>query len=62
MGISIPTNYNGQVKLPDGSTVKVRNGIAEFQGQKYYVEDDMVTDSEENVIGKIVNGDLVPGG
>lgn len=66
MGVMIPQNYNGNVLLPDGVSVPVREGVAEFDGKKYFVENEddeyIVSDEDENVIGKVRNGKLVPSG
>lgn len=64
-GQSDPTanhgNFNGDVSV-NGKRVKVANGVANFEGQKYLVSDNgaMVVDGQGNLIGRIVKGQFVP--
>ena len=53
--------YNGTVSV-EGKSVQVSGGIAEFDGEKYYVSDDgsMVVDGQRNVIGYVESGQFNP--
>ena len=54
-------HFNGTV-LVEGRPVQVINGVANFNGQTYYVSDDgkLVVDKNMGFIGIIHNGRFVP--
>jgi len=53
--------YNGIVNV-NGEKVKVVGGVAEYDGESYYVSDDgsMVVDKERNLVGYVENGVFKP--
>ena len=44
-----------------GRQVEVRNGVADFDGEKFFVSDDgvMVIDEQDMIVGKIENGQFI---
>jgi hypothetical protein len=52
--------YNGPVKV-QGQTIMVGNGVAEFNGQVYFVSDDgsVVINRNDEIEGRVVNGVFV---
>ena len=49
--------YNGTVAV-QGQSVQVQNGVAQVEGQPYFVSDNgaMVVDHQGNVIGYVTDG------
>ena len=56
--------YNGVIDVPHVGKVTVTNGVAQVEGESYYVisseKGDIVVDSSKQPIGVIVNGKLQP--
>lgn len=53
--------YNGVVEA-FGNQIEVRNGIADFQGEKFFVSSDgnnMVIDEQDMIIGRIENNQFI---
>lgn len=52
--------YNGKVSY-NGQQISVKNGMAEFNGELYFVSDDgaFVVDKDHMVVGRVVNGEFM---
>lgn len=61
MGQGQQQGYNGSVQF-QGQVIPVQNGVAQFQGQPYYVSHDgsMVIDGQRNLLGSVQGGQFVP--
>lgn len=60
-GLGQQQGYNGMVQV-QGQPVPVQNGVAQFQGQQFFVSHDgsMVIDGQRNLLGQVQNGQFVP--
>lgn len=59
--LSTQQPYNGIIDV-DGTPVKVVNGFAEYEGDKFYVSPDgsVIIDQERNLIGYVQDGVFMP--